>query len=136
MNKNYVTLIAALVLGGCSLTGKNKLSDSQTTLSGDPSSTALAFQADRKFGSGLTSKERDSLSAAEKKALEYGAAGQEIGWKGETPKVSGTIVAYQPFRVGQSSCRRFEHRIVQRNKGENATGTACRRAGGDWRLIE
>ena len=97
---------------------------------------ALAFQSDSDFGKSLTQVERKMLSRAELRALNYGMAGEEIGWKNKSGESTGSIVASQFFRVGESNCRRFEHRISTLTGPQKVDGTACRSENGSWHLIQ
>ena len=130
--RSVLALVAALAATSCSaLTGGPDLGGS--ALAPAPP-VALAFQADGKFGAQLGSADRARLSRAELQALDYGRSGQEIGWKGSSDRVTGTIVAYQPFRVGQSSCRRFQHHLKIAEQKQTTDGTACKRNDGAWKL--
>ncbi len=134
ITSSVCVVLCALLLAGCeTLRGaRNPDSIGLATSKTD----ALAFQADQRFGSTLTGKERQRLSVAERKALDYGTNGQQVGWKGDSDKVSGVIVAFQPFQVGTANCRRFEHRLNAKKGQEKAIGTACKRADGQWRLVK
>lgn len=127
----WLVCISLLALvSGCTTTGKK--------VSATPAAVpivALAFLTNKDFGSGLTDTDRAALSSAESQALDYGRSGEEIGWKGQSAAVGGVIIAYQPFRVGKSNCRRFEHRLTALGAVEKTDGTACRRDEGDWQLV-
>ncbi len=128
-------LIALAGAAGCTTTGN------RTTNASLPSPTAeaelaLAFQADPKFGRDLNSAERTELSAAELKALEYGEDGQAIRWKGASDGVSGVVTTYRPFRVGSSTCRRFQHNVSIMAERASVNGTACRKGEGGWKLAQ
>lgn len=131
---NCGLLSVALVASGCSA-----LQSAQDT--GDPSlsnpnpSLALAFQSDSQLADGLTRTDRARLTTAEARALDYGKAGEEIDWKGDSDTTRGTVQAFQPFRVGQSSCRRFQHEIVVKGETRQTNATACRTSNGGWRLV-
>ncbi len=87
------------------------------------------------FGRDLPAPAQNSLAAAEVKALDFGKAGEVFAWNAKGPGVSGTVVASQPYRVGQSNCRRFRHELNKDGSIQNASGTACKRNGGDWQLV-
>jgi len=129
----FVAILVSLVLVGCTVSSA-KLTGSN--VSSVESSNALAFQADTEFGKMLTASERANLSKAEFQALNYGKAGQQIGWKSDSGDEIGTIVAYQLFQVGSSNCRRFEHQISTLSGPEQTAGTACLNSDGAWRLIK
>lgn len=128
-------LVAGL-LSGCAagLSSQRLASDSNVA---DPATKpALAFQANDQFGSGLSRTERGRLSAAEAQALEFGRPGEPIAWGGDSDGASGTVSVTQPFRVGQSNCRRFSHLLTVKSKSQEWNGTACRRQGENWRLVQ
>ena len=127
-------LFACALLAACSQSlGKTS---NGSTLGLTPAGEALAFQADDDFGQGLSSSQRSALTAAESQALEFGEAGQPITWGKQGGAVFGSVVVTQPFRVGQSSCRRFTHNLTNKSKNRQTYGTACRRGGGSWRLVQ
>ncbi|MEO1397771.1 MAG: hypothetical protein AAFU56_02750 [Pseudomonadota bacterium] len=99
-------------------------------------SRALSFSANSEFDRGLNDQERRKLTEAEARALNFGKGGERIAWQSDRSGISGFITASQPFRVGQSDCRRFSHKLNRAGKAVSANGTACRRAGGDWKLVQ
>ena len=131
-NKAGILLTCAVLVGCTSAMSKR----SDQTLALVPAGEALAFQADDDFGKDLSKKQRGALSAAESQALEIGQPGKSVLWGEKSDAVSGSVVVTQPFRVGQSNCRRFTHRLIMKSESEQADGTACRREGGSWRLVQ
>lgn len=99
-------------------------------------SKALSFSANTEFDQGLNERERRQLTEAESKALNFGQGGEQITWQSDRNGISGFITASQPFRVGQSDCRRFSHQMNRAGKALSANGTACRRGGGEWKLVQ
>lgn len=137
MRRNYsngLGLAAALILAGCTTMEKTKLNNAK--LASEKPANALAFQANSSFAKGLSDKEIENLTAAELQALEYGKSGEEIKWIGDKKTVSGSVIAFQPFRVGQSNCRRFEHQMVDVRNKKSASGTACKRSDEPWKLVQ
>ena len=132
----YSVLAASLILTGCT-TGLSRQSGLDAAAGGRTGSgEALAFQADQSFGRSLSRREKGELSAAELKALQFGQPGLPVKWGELLNGVSGSVVVTQPFRVGQSSCRGFSHHLVKDAKTQQAKGTACRRDGGPWKLVQ
>ena len=125
-------LLAMTVLSACSLTTGNRLKAEKQPMP----AAALAFQSDQAFGVGLSDDERQKLTAAEQQAFEFGRPGTPVTWKSDAPSVSGSIVVSQPFRVGQSSCLRFSHALINKKQSTQTSGTACRRDGGPWKLVK
>ena len=97
---------------------------------------ALAFQADKNFAKDLSTSERRKLSQAEMQALDFAAADEPILWQGARKSVSGKVTAYQPFRVGNSNCRRFSHVVVSDEKENELSATACKNKENSWQLIQ
>lgn len=127
-------VFACALLAACSQSlGKNS---NGSTLGLTPAGEALAFQADDDFGKGLSTAHRTALTAAESQALEFGEAGLPVTWGNQSGAVFGSVVVTQPFRVGQSNCRRFTHKLTNKSKNRQTYGTACQRGGGSWRLVQ
>ncbi|MEP0944893.1 MAG: hypothetical protein ABJH63_02085 [Rhizobiaceae bacterium] len=131
-----VILLALLLLAGCTQALSKRSDGADRTLALSPAGEALAFQADEDFGKDLTQKQRGALSSAESQALEFGQPGQPVKWGKQNGAVFGSVVVTQPFRVGQSSCRRFSHHLTNKSKDLQTNGTACRRGNGSWRLVQ
>ena len=125
-------VLGCALLAGCT----TKLFAGSVDSTAPGQTSALAFQSDEEFGRGLSEKQKGALSAAEMQALEFGNAGEPVKWGDEGGSVSGSVVVTQPFRVGQSSCRRFTHLLKRKSQSQEANGTACRREGGSWRLVQ
>lgn len=130
--KNKISLIAScmLILSGCTLTNNARLPAAQAS-----PPAALAFSADSSLRNRLSGATQTLLSNAEAQALNFGQPGVGVEWKGRRADVSGTVTAYQPFRVGSSNCRRFVHQIKDGSKGYEASGTACRGRENAWKLV-
>ncbi len=129
-----VGLISLPIISGCTLTSL-KRANLESDLSKNEPFDALAFQIDEKFGVGLSPTERINLVEAEKNALNFGEQGSPILWKGDDENVAGSVTVFSLFRVGKSNCRRFNHKITLGAKVRDASGTACQRGGGEWKLV-
>ena len=131
--RSKVCLIGlSLLASGCSALSGVKTTDAALVTD----HKALAFQASEQIAKDVTGSDRHSLSAAEEQALNYGVTGQAIDWKRGDGRQGGTVIAYQPFRVGNANCRRFRHQLAGSDNAPTvAEGTACRNASGDWRLV-
>ncbi len=127
-------LLLSIGLSSCTFISGKK-SSPNTQLSSHADGKALFFVIDNSIAKRLTSTERTRALEAEIRALEFGTSGREITWSGETAKVLGSVVAYRPFRVGKSNCRRFDHAISIGKKKFKNKGTACRVENGPWKLI-
>lgn len=117
---------------GCTLLRRDRTDGS---ISGNQSGLLIvAVQKD--FVSGISRRNLARMAEAEKQALEFGRGGEPVGWTGDRGRASGSVTAFQPFRVGQASCRRFEHSLSLAGETKGAAATACRRNGGPWRLVQ
>jgi len=126
-----VVILVPLVfsLTACSTFG------TKSGLGGSSKPAALAFALPGNFGDALAVPAQNSLGNAETRALNFGRAGEQVAWNATGPDVSGFVVAFQPYRVGKSNCRRFRHELRQNGATQSASGTACKRNGGDWQLV-
>lgn len=73
----------------------------------------------------------DRALEAEYRALEYGAAGMPVAWRGGS-SLSGEVTAAQPYRVGSQDCRSYMHVVRSNNTARTLRGTACRNPDGSW----
>ncbi|MGI9365316.1 MAG: hypothetical protein ACR2O8_09050 [Rhizobiaceae bacterium] len=132
----FLGILASLLLSACSNTLANNSAADKEALARVSAGDALAFQADKDFAQGLSSREKGELTSAELQAFEFGKPGEPVKWGRSSLSASGSVVVTQPFRVGQSSCRRFSHELKKNAKTRQTNGTACRREGGAWRLVQ
>lgn len=123
------------LLAGCSSTAATNPNLDAGLQPTEGQTIALAFAANTQFNEGLNAKERKQLTEAESRALNFGKSGEQIAWQSDRNGISGFITASQPFRVGQSDCRRFSHQMNRAGKAVSANGTACRTGDGNWRLV-
>ena len=117
-----------------------------TTLPGAPATSfAQTGKASSSVGvlNGLAARpasglDGDSLRtvalAAEYRALEYKKQGEVVTWE-STGGVSGRVVAFQPYRVGQQDCRQFTHTFTIDEDIKTLRGAACRTENGSWAVI-
>lgn len=120
----------AFALVACSAAGAKRAG-----IGGSLRPGALVFALPGDFGKSLAVPAQNSLGVAEAQALDFGKAGEAVKWDATGPDVSGTVIAFQPYRVGTSNCRRFRHELRQMGATRSASGTACKRNGGDWQLV-
>ena len=135
-NSTFFTyfLLLSFGLSACAtVSGKRSISDLPSSSHAD--GVAFVFVIDKSIAKRLAPTERTSAYEAEIRALEFGISGREITWSGETAKVFGSVVAYRPFRVGKSNCRRFDHSVSVGKQKFNNKGTACRVESEPWKLI-
>ncbi len=131
--KNILIILVGISLIGCRTITKNS-SPINEGLTPSVEQTALVLQIENDFGGDLTRAEQKSIYIAERKALEFGRNGQALKWDHDK-RITGTVTVYRLFRVGQLSCRRFSHKLINSKKSYSAQGTSCRESDGSWKLI-
>ncbi|WP_187970214.1 hypothetical protein [Aquibium microcysteis] len=135
MRRTTGRLVAALAimgLGGCttmSITG------SEATRPATADSIIAAMKGGLiggPLGASLSSRDRRRALEAEYRALEYTAPGTPVAWRSEDGRISGRVVAAQPYRVGSQDCRQYSHSVGAGAEENDARGTACRSPNGSW----
>jgi surface antigen len=134
-----ISLLAVVVLAGCSTTSAPK-SNGGSTLSkltggSKPATTGvLAALGNGLIGNNpsLDASDRKRALQAEYQALEYSPAGKTVEWKNSDGSRSGEVVAAQPYQVGSQNCRQYTHTVRIDGTPQSARGTACRNEDGSW----
>ncbi|MFD0915853.1 hypothetical protein ACFQ14_05485 [Pseudahrensia aquimaris] len=129
-----IALCSGLALGACTFGNASTKASLAPAAVAPPS--ALAFSTSEVLRDKLSNRAKSALSAAEAQALNYGQPGQTIDWKSTRNDASGSVVAYQPFRVGDSNCRRFVHNVNAGADKLETSGTACRHSDAVWTLVQ
>lgn len=83
------------------------------------------------FGESLDRTSMNRAIQAEYIALEKGRSGSPVVWTGLS-EISGKVIPQQPYQVGSTDCRRYEHILQDGEAEKRATGTACRNDKGSW----
>ena len=69
-------------------------------------------------------------------ALEYNRSGQTSTWRNPDSGHAGTMTPTRTFRTASGEdCREYETTISVDGRTERATGRACRRSDGTWRIV-
>ncbi|MBS7539401.1 glycine zipper domain-containing protein [Ancylobacter lacus] len=88
------------------------------------------------IGNALDQEDRNRAAQAEQQALESGAPGAPVSWRGDSGNY-GTIVAGPAYARGPSPrCREFTHTIYINGQPQTARGTACRNPDGTWTPVQ
>ncbi len=87
------------------------------------------------LGGQIGARDRQRGLEAEYRALEYTPGGTPVSWKSDDGRVTGSVVAAQPYRVGSQDCRQYTHTVVTAGGEREARGTACRNRNGSWTLL-
>lgn len=125
-----VCTVLLIGLGGCAST--RKISDPLTLSSVSALAQPLsAGILGGDFGQSLDRTSMNRAVQAEYIALEKGRSGSPVKWKGLS-EISGKVIPQQPYQVGSSDCRRYEHILQDGGTEKRATGTACRNDKGSW----
>ena len=135
MLRSIFSVLCMLALVACTTSSAKRLSADSLTDDDDRPDLALAFNADPEFAKSLNKVDRAILKETEQDALDRGEAGKLIQWQGKSSGIGGTVLVSQLFRVGQSSCRRLEHKVTTVDGPANFAGTACRSNGQAWRIV-
>ncbi len=75
--------------------------------------------------------DRSKALRAEYRALEYGATGAPIAWRGWQGR-RGSVIPGPKYRVNTFDCRDYSHTVTAGGETVVARATACRRADGSW----
>ena len=139
MNSDLKTMFRLLLilslsgmLAACTMSGRKTLDE--PSFANDKSDAALIFQSDENFAVFLSASDKLKVKQAEAETLNFGQPSKAISWAG-TDGVSGTIVAFQLFRVGTEQCRKFRHKIRNGDKSTTSEATACLGSSGKWQLV-
>ncbi len=129
--KAMTLLAACLSLGACTTTSLTSGVTAPTT------KDSIIAQMNGgliggELGSRLPERERRKALEAEYRALEYTPARMPVTWNTEDGRLSGSVVAAQPYRVGSQDCRQYSHTITDGGRESEARGTACRNPDGSW----
>lgn len=82
----------------------------------------------------LSPKDRSEAASAQFFALQYGRVGAFREWAGDSA-VKGEISVGPYIKVNKLDCREFTHTIVQSSQRYTKSGTSCREANGQWRVV-
>ena len=124
--------LACLGLGGCTTTS---LTGSAATRPATADSIIAAMKGGLiggDLGANLGSRDRRKALEAEYRALEYTTPGTPVAWRSEDGRITGRVVAAQPYRVGSQDCRQYSHAVASGAEESDARGTACRSPNGSW----
>jgi surface antigen len=88
-------------------------------------------------GSMLDDQDRKAAAATTQKSLETAPTGQTVAWSNPDNGHSGTVTPTKTFKntAGQD-CREFSQTVSVGGKEEQAYGTACRDAAGNWKIVQ
>jgi len=69
--------------------------------------------------------------------LEYGKPGEQATWSNPDSGNSGAVTADETFTNDDGEgCRQFETTVNVEGDARTATGTACRNADGEWKIVD
>lgn len=87
-------------------------------------------------GSMLDDQDKREAAQTTQKSLETAPTGQAATWKNPDTGHSGTVTPTRTYTNAQGQdCREFQQTITVGGKTEQGYGTACRDAGGNWRIV-
>jgi len=124
--------IACLGLGGCTTTSITGSAATRPATADSIIGAMMGGLIGGDLGSNIGSRDRRKALEAEYRALEYTAAGTPVAWRSEDGRITGRVVAAQPYRVGSQDCRQYSHAVARGGDESDARGTACRNPNGSW----
>ena len=127
-----VVALACMGLAGCTTTSLTGASATRPATADSIISAMQGGLIGGNLGTNLGSRDRRRALEAEYRALEYAAAGTPVTWRSEDGRVTGRVVAAQPYRVGSQDCRQYSHAVAVGAEETDARGTACRSPNGSW----
>ena len=132
MNRTRILALAGMLvaLAGCQSTSG---SDVGSLIGGSPK--MIGGLAGSQIGHDLGFIDRGRALAAEYRALEYGRAGTTTPWSDSLTGRYGEVVPGTAYKVNDTTCREFTHKIVAGGQTETGRGTACRAANGNWQTV-
>ena len=151
--KAFALALAAVLVAGCgSDIGKEEmgalvgagLGGLAGSLIGDGGGRLVAVGVGTMLGAILGSEVGKSLDRADRlamaqatyTALEYGESGTPVTWTNPDSGHSGDVVPQAAVRRAEGTvCREFMKTVTIAGEKQRAYGTACRQAGGTWRII-
>jgi surface antigen len=87
------------------------------------------------IGASLDEEERRRAYAAEMEALENGAPGAPVGWRGRNTGYYGTVVPGPAYESYGRRCREYTHTVYIAGRPQTARGVACRNPDGTWSAV-
>ncbi|MHA1549377.1 MAG: hypothetical protein ACTSYE_10635 [Alphaproteobacteria bacterium] len=118
----FPALAAAMLLAAC---------QSSSIVSGKSSVRNGLATADLAASVGYFNRSR--ALRAEYQALQFGATGAPIGWRGWSGR-RGSVIPGPNYRINSFDCPDYSHAVVVGATTVVARGTACRQRDGSWRL--
>jgi surface antigen len=117
---------AGALLGSQFGSGQGKL---LATLAG----TLAGGYLGNRLGSRFDQQDQNQAAEAERRAV---VNNEPASWQNPQTGDHGQVTPERSFTDSSGrSCREYEHSVVVNGKREDATGTACRNANGDWVLV-
>lgn len=85
-----------------------------------------------RIGAQMDDEDRRRAYAAQREALDRGAAGAPVGWRDERTGRYGSVVPGPAYQSAGVTCRSFTHTIYIDGRPQTARGTACHNPDGTW----
>src|SRR5512143_3642870 len=87
-------------------------------------------------GNLLDQRDKQMAAEAAHRAMESTPTGKPVAWKNPDSGHSGTVTPTKTYQTANGTyCREYQTTVLIDGKQERATGTACRRADGSWRVV-
>ena len=128
MNLLRITIlfISASFISSCS--GKNSINQAISKATG-----RLIGNRNTK----LNERDQQAMSQSWHKALEFTRSGQTIEWRSKESGHYGSITPIEVFKSSDGRyCRKFTQTIFTGGEPQKTSGSACRQANGQWKLVD
>lgn len=82
----------------------------------------------------LSAKDKSEAASAQFFALQYGRVGAFREWNADSD-IKGEISVGPYVKVNNLDCREFSHTVIISKQRYTQSGTSCREADGQWRVV-
>jgi surface antigen len=102
------------------------------TISGGRAAAPAGGAPGNSIGASLDERDRESATAAQLRALQYGEPGAPVAWHSPETGHRGTIVPGPAYQSNGMTCREFSHTVYGDGRPQTARAAACRNPDGTW----
>ncbi len=126
--------IAVLALAGCQSNSAQPTAVLAGSVGVAPTTLAGGL-AGNQIGRDLDKSDRQVALQAEYRALEFGRTGASTPWSNGRTGHYGAVIPGVAYRLNDTTCREYSHKIFVDGRSEVANGSACREVDGSWRTV-
>jgi surface antigen len=97
---------------------------------------AIGALAGNQIGASLDERDRERAHHTTQRALEDGPTGEPTSWRNPDTGNSGSTTPTRTYTDNQGQpCREYQTTVTVAGERQQAYGTACRDAAGNWRIV-